>query len=308
MDPGTRFAVPGDVPDTRFSGVPMTDFSKGVCPMAHKTSSRLFRSFPVWVQPVRVTVCAVVLAAAVGLSHLAWAQSPPDTLPPSTPLSSPSPLNATPGGQIMAMQNAAMQNAAQNPADPFSGNVPKSTSLSANFAWADTFDASALNGGYGGGVTVTRWITANSGLNMNVEILSFGLGQLNNTARTLGVPDQAGTPIIPITLGYVYDFMGGRSWINPQIFADGGLAVTLNGETLPLVADAGVGVVAPLGKFTDALSGINLFANIRWAFISNIGGLADTAVGASSLGSGHVGANGAALNYMPVEFGATFVF
>ena len=47
----------------------------------------------------------------------------------------------------MAMQNAAMQNAAQNPSDPFTGNVPKSTSLSANFAWADTFNASALNGG-----------------------------------------------------------------------------------------------------------------------------------------------------------------
>ena len=209
----------------------------------------------------------------------------------------------------MAMQNAAMQNAAQNPADPFEGNVPKSTSLSANFAWADTFNASALNGGYGGGVTVTRWLTSHSGLNMNIEILSFGLGNANNflSAKVPAISHQAGTPIIPITLGYVYDFMGGKSWINPQIFADGGLAVTLNGETTPLVADAGVGVVAPLEKFSDALSGIDLFANVRWAYISNIGGLADTAVGLDGH-PGLVAGNGAVLNYMPVEFGATFVF
>ena len=210
----------------------------------------------------------------------------------------------------MAMQNAAMQNAAQNPADPFEGNVPKSTSLSANFAWADTFNASALNGGYGGGVTVTRWLTSHSGLNMNIEILSFGLGNANNflSANAPSIAHQAGTPIIPITLGYVYDFMGGKSWINPQVFADGGLAVTLNGESTPLVADAGVGVVAPLEKFSDALSGIDLFANVRWAYISNIGGLADTAVGADFIKGANVGANGASLNYMPIEFGATFVF
>ncbi len=209
----------------------------------------------------------------------------------------------------MAMQSAAMQSAAQGQEVPFSGNIPKSTSLSANFAWADTFNASALNGGYGGGVTVTRWITANSGLNMNVEIMSFGLGNANNflSANAPSISHQAGTPIIPITLGYVYDFMGGKSWLNPQIFADGGLAVSLNGESVPLVADAGVGVVAPLGKLTDTLSGIDLFANIRWAYISNIGGLADTAVGLDGH-PGLVGGNGAALNYMPVEFGATFVF
>ena len=297
------------VPDNCYSGVLMTVFSKGVCPMAYNTVSGNFRPR---VHPVRMTLLACSLVIGLGSSHPSFAQSPPDTLPPPTPLSSPSPLNATPGGQIMAMQNAAMQNAAQNPADPFEGNVPKSTSLSANFAWADTFNASALNGGYGGGVTVTRWITSHSGLNMNIEILSFGLGQLNNTVRPLGVPDQAGTPIIPITLGYVYDFTGGKSWINPQIFADGGLAVTLNGESAPLVADAGVGVVAPLEKFSDALSGIDLFANVRWAYVSNIGGLADTAVGADvgATGTTHgvVGAAGASLNYMPVEFGATFVF
>lgn len=75
---------------------------------------------------------------------------------------------------------------------------------------------------------------------MNIEILSFGLGQLNNTVKPLGVPEQAGTPIIPITLGYVYDVLGGKSWINPQFFVDTGIAVTLNGESVPLVADAGL--------------------------------------------------------------------
>ncbi len=294
------------VPDNCYSGVLMTVFSKGVCPMAYNTVSGNFRPR---VHPVRMTLLACSLVIGLGSSHPSFAQSPPDTLPPPTPLSTPSPLNATPGGQIMAMQNAAMQNAAQNPADPFEGNVPKSTSLSANFAWADTFNASALNGGYGGGVTVTRWLTSHSGLNMNIEILSFGLGNANNflSAKVPAISHQAGTPIIPITLGYVYDFMGGKSWINPQIFADGGLAVTLNGETTPLVADAGVGVVAPLEKFSDALSGIDLFANVRWAYISNIGGLADTAVGLDGH-PGLVAGNGAVLNYMPVEFGATFVF
>ena len=274
--------------------------------MAHNTVSGNFRPR---VHPVRMTLLACSLVIGLGSSHPSFAQSPPDTLPPPTPLSTPSPLNATPGGQIMAMQNAAMQNSAQNPADPFEGNVPKSTSLSANFAWADTFNASALNGGYGGGVTVTRWLTSHSGLNMNIEILSFGLGNANNflSAKVPAISHQAGTPIIPITLGYVYDFMGGKSWINPQVFADGGLAVTLNGETLPLVVDAGVGVVAPLEKFSDALSGIDLFANVRWAYISNIGGLADTAVGLDGH-PGLVAGNGAVLNYMPVEFGATFVF
>jgi hypothetical protein len=274
--------------------------------MAYNTVSGNFRPR---VHPVRMTLLACSLVIGLGSSHPSFAQSPPDTLPPPTPLSSPSPLNATPGGQIMAMQNAAMQNAAQNPADPFEGNVPKSTSLSANFAWADTFNASALNGGYGGGVTVTRWITSHSGLNMNIEILSFGLGNANNflSANVPSIAHQAGTPIIPITLGYVYDFMGGKSWINPQVFADGGLAVTLNGESTPIVADAGVGVVAPLEKFSDALSGIDLFANVRWAYVSNIGGLADTAVGLDGH-SGLVAGSGAVLNYMPVEFGATFVF
>lgn len=271
------------------------------------------RCSPVAIDSLTIGVLSafLVFLAGWGLGTIqpSFAQDSPPALPSPGPATSPSPLNATPGGQIMAMQNAAMQSAAQSQTDTFSGNIPKSTSLSANFAWADTFDASALNGGYGGGVTVTRWITAHSGLNMNVEIMSFGLGNANNFLSTNApsVSHQAGTPIIPITLGYVYDLMGGKSWLNPQIFADGGLAVSLNGETVPLVADAGVGVVAPLGKLSEAFSGIDLFANVRWAYISNIGGLADTAVGLD----GHPGlveGNGAALNYMPVEFGATFVF
>ncbi|MHB1285909.1 MAG: hypothetical protein ACYCYP_04985 [Leptospirales bacterium] len=256
------------------------------------------------------TGLAVFLSAGLLLSHEAFAQDPVPVVPPSPIVSqNVSGVNATVQGQMMAMQQAFMQNSAQIPADPFQGNVPKSTSLSANFAWADTFNASALNGGYGGGVTVTRWITAHSGLNMNIEIMSFGLGNANNylSANAPGISHQAGTPIIPITLGYVYDFTGGKSWINPQIFGDGGLAVTLNGESVPLIVDAGVGVVTPLAKLSDSLEGIDLFANVRWSYISNIGGLADTAVGLD----GHpnlVQGSQAALNYMPIEFGATFVF
>ncbi|MCL4485913.1 MAG: hypothetical protein M1537_06235 [Nitrospirae bacterium] len=259
-----------------------------------------------------------VLSAALLSAVLVSPAFAGEALPPPTPSSAASlpassnPANNSTAGQMMAMQQAAMGQSANTSTDPFQGNVPKSTSLSANFAWADTFNAMALNGGYGGGVTVTRWITANSGINMNVEILSFGLGNLNNTLSQSypAVGHQAGTPIIPITLGYVYDVTGGKSWINPQVFADGGLAVTLNGESAPLVMDAGFGVVAPMAKLADALAGIDLFANIRWAYISNIGGLADTAVGAdfNADGTNIVRASGGALNYMPVEFGATFVF
>lgn len=80
-----------------------------------------------------------------------------------------------------------------------------------------------------------------------------------------------------------------------------------NGEKVPSVADAGVGVVAPLGKLSKPLSGIDLFANIRWDYISNFGGLADTAVGPDGH-TGRVEGNKAMLSDMPVEFGATFVF
>ena len=243
-----------------------------------------------------------------------------ETIPPPAPSSSGSlptasnPANNSTMGQMMAMQQAAMGQNGNISGDPFQGNVPKSTSLSANFAWMDTFDASAFNGGYGGGVTATHWITSHLGITASIEIESFGLGQLNNTVKGAGIPDQAGTPVIPITLGAVYDFTGGKAWVNPQIFGDFGPAVTLNGETMPLYADAGVGVVTPLAKISDTLSGVDLFANIRWAYLSNIGGLADTAVGADAGGPlslpthGLVGANGGALNYMPIEFGATFVF
>ncbi|MDA8027503.1 MAG: hypothetical protein M0Z25_00775 [Nitrospiraceae bacterium] len=251
-----------------------------------------------------------------------------ETIPPPAPSSSGSlptasnPANNSTMGQMMAMQQAAMGQNANVSGDPFQGNVPKSTSLSANFAWMDTFDANALNGGYGGGVTMTHWITSHFGITGSIEIESFGLGSINQLAKTLGQPDQAGTPVIPITLGAVYDFFGGRSWVNPQIFADAGPAVSLNGETMPLYADAGFGVVTPLAKISDTLAGVDLFANIRWAYLSNISGLADTAVGA--IGAGTNAGTGTkavgnltsqaispykgALNYMPIEFGATFVF
>ena len=169
-----------------------------------------------------------------------------------------------------------------------------------------------LMAGTGGGVTATHWITSHLGITASIEIESFGLGQLNNAVKPLGAPDQAGTPVIPITLGGVYDFTGGKAWVNPQVFGDFGPAVSLNGETMPLYADAGVGVVTPLAKISDTLAGVDLFANIRWAYLSNIGGLADTAVGAdkpvTGTTNGVVGANGGALNFMPIEFGATFVF
>ncbi len=265
---------------------------------------------------LRTSVLSAAILSAALLSSPSFAG---ETIPPPTPSSGSLPTASNPAnnstmGQMMAMQQAAMGQNANVSGDPFQGNVPKSTSLSANFAWMDTFDASAFNGGYGGGVTATHWITSHLGITASIEIESFGLGQLNNTVKPVGIPDQAGTPVIPITLGAVYDFTGGKAWVNPQVFGDFGPAVTLNGETMPLYADAGVGVVTPLAKISDTLAGVDLFANIRWAYLSNIGGLADTAVGADAGGPlslpthGLVGANGGALNYMPIEFGATFVF
>ena len=247
-----------------------------------------------------------------------------ETIPPPAPSSSSgslptasNPANNSTMGQMMAMQQAAMGQNANVSGDPFQGNVPKSTSLSANFAWADTFNAQALNGGYGGGVTVTHWITSHLGLQANIEILSFGLGNLNETLSQSfpQVSHQAGTPIIPITLGGIYDFTGGKAWFNPAVFADFGPAVSLNGETMPLTVGAGVQVTTPLAKLSDALAGIDLFVADSWQYISNIGGLADTAVGADGTKgltqtplANTVGANQAALNYMLLEFGATFVF
>ena len=264
---------------------------------------------------LRTSVLSAALLSAVLLSSPSFAG---ETMAPPTPSSTGSlptasnPASNSTMGQMMAMQQAAMGQNANVSGDPFQGNVPKSTSLSANFAWMDTFDASALNGGYGGGVTMTHWITPNLGLTGNIEIESFGLGALNQVAKGAGLPDQAGTPVIPITLGAVYDLTEGKARVNPQVFGDFGPAVSLNGESMPLYVDAGVGVVTPLAKISDTLSGLNLFANIRWAYLSNIGGLADTAANYTNVvGKGQggiVGANNAALNYMPIEFGATFVF
>ncbi len=265
-----------------------------------------------------------VLSAALLSAVLVSPAFAGEALPPPTPSSAASlpassnPANNSTAGQMMAMQQAAMGQSANTSTDPFQGNVPKSTSLSANFGWMDTFDNSVFGSGYGGGVTVIHWITPNFGLQASIEIESFGLTQLNRTANAVGLNgrgNSAGTPVIPITLGGIYDVTGGKNWVNPQLFLDGGPAVTLNGGSMPLYADLGVGVTTPLAKLSDALAGIDLFANIRIAYLSNMGGLADTATaadGLSALGakntSSLVGATNQNMFYMPVEFGATFVF
>jgi hypothetical protein len=253
----------------------------------------------------KLAVLSLALLSAAALSPVASAWAVDPSTAPSAPAANPTPINATAQGQMMNMQMAAMQNAAQNaPVDAsFEGNVPKSTSLSANFGWMDTFDNSYLNGGYGGGVTATHWVTPHFGLTASIEIESFGFGPSSGTtARTLNT--QSGTPIIPITLGGVYDFTGGKAWANPQIFVDAGPAVSLYGESMPLYADMGAGVVTPLAKISDTLAGIDIFANIRMAYLSNVGG----AIGSNTLSTATTTYNQASMWYMPIEFGATFVF
>ena len=269
----------------------------------------------------RLAVLSLALLSATAFSPVASAWAVDASAAPAAQPSNPTPLNATAQGQMMNMQMAAMQNAAQNtPMDSsFDGNVPKSTSLSANFGWMDTFDNSALNGGYGGGVTATHWITPHFGLTASIEIESFGFGSgpgNGATPVTLGkvLNSQAGTPIIPITLGGVYDFTAGKSWVNPQIFGDAGPAVSLYGQSMPLYADLGVGVVTPLAKISDTLAGIDIFANIRMAYLSNIGGALNGAGNTVGVSPGNIqlstlnNYNQASMFYMPVEFGATFVF
>ena len=264
---------------------------------------------------VKSSVLSVALLSAAVVAAPAFAG---EALTPPTPSStaglpsSSNPATSSTAGQMMAMQQAVMANGASGNSS-FDGNVPKSTSLSANFGWMDTFDNSVFGDGYGGGVTATHWITSKFALQASIEIESFGLGALNSAAagalKTTQY-SQAGTPVIPITLGGLYDFTGGKSWVNPQVFLDGGPAVTLNGETMPLYADIGVGVTTPLAKLSDALAGIDLFANIRMAYLSNMGGLADTATAADSVSKGKslAGAMNQDMFYMPIEFGATFVF
>ena len=265
---------------------------------------------------VKSSVLSVALLSAAFVAAPAFAG---EALTPPTPSStaglpsSSNPATSSTSGQMMAMQQAVMANGASGNSS-FDGNVPKSTSLSANFGWMDTFDNSVFNGGYGGGVTATHWVTSKFALQASIEIESFGLGALNSAAagalKTTQY-SQAGTPVIPITLGGLYDFTGGKNWVNPQVFLDGGPAVTLNGETMPLYADIGVGVTTPLAKLSDALAGIDLFANIRMAYLSNMGGLADTATAADaavSNGKSLAGAMNQDMFYMPIEFGATFVF
>ena len=255
----------------------------------------------------KLAVLSLALLSAAALSPVASAWAVDPSTAPSAPASNPTPINATAQGQMMNMQMAAMQNAAQNtPVDSsFDGNVPKSTSLSANFGWMDTFDNSFLNGGYGGGVTATHWITPHFGLTASIEIESFGFGGGTAASKTLQ-GFQSGTPIIPITLGGVYDFTGGKCWANPQIFVDAGPAVSLYGQSMPLYADMGAGVVTPLAKISDTLAGIDIFANIRMAYISNVGGALSQV--SADLNTTATNSNQASMWYMPIEFGATFVF
>ena len=254
----------------------------------------------------RLAVLSLALLSATALSPVASAWAVDGSATPAAPASNPTPINATAQGQMMNMQMAAMQNAAQNtPMDSsFDGNVPKSTSLSANFGWMDTFNNSYLNGGYGGGVTATHWITPHFGLTASIEIESFGFGPGPTQAVGRTLNSQGGTPIIPITLGGVYDFTGGKAWVNPQVFLDAGPAVSLLGQSMPLYADMGAGVVTPLAKISDTLAGIDIFANIRMAYVSNIGG---TVNGQGVFQENNTN-NNASMWYMPVEFGATFVF
>ena len=254
---------------------------------------------------LRTSVLSAALFSAVLLSSPSFAG---ETMAPPTPSSTGSlptasnPASNSTMGQMMAMQQAAMGQNANVSGDPFQGNVPKSTSLSANFAWMDTFDNSYLNGGYGGGVTATHWITSNIGLTASIEIESFGFGGGTGVSKALQ-GYQAGTPIIPITLGGVYDITGGKALVNPQVFLDAGPAVSLYGQSMPLYADLGVGVVTPLAKISDALSGIDIFANIRVAYLSQVGGALGEVAGGGTLDG-----NGNSMWYMPIEFGATFVF
>ena len=258
---------------------------------------------------VKSSVLSVALLSAAFVAAPAFAG---EALTPPTPSStaglpsSSNPATSSTAGQMMAMQQAVMANGASGNSS-FDGNVPKSTSLSANFGWMDTFDNSVFGGGYGGGVTATHWITSKLALQASIEIESFGLTWLNNTSYP-GPNNSAGTPVIPITLGVLYDFTGGKNWVNPQVFLDGGPAVTLNGGSMPLYADVGVGVTTPLAKLSDALAGIDLFANIRMAYLSNMGGLADTAVAADLSAKTPIGGTNQNMFYMPIEFGATFVF
>ena len=258
---------------------------------------------------VKSSVLSVALLSAAFVAAPAFAG---EALTPPTPAStsglptSSNPATSSTAGQMMAMQQAVMAGGASGNSS-FDGNVPKSTSLSANFGWMDTFDNSVFGGGYGGGVTATHWITSKFALQASIEIESFGLTWLNNTAYP-GPNNSAGTPVIPITLGGLYDFTGGKAWVNPQVFLDGGPAVTLNGGSMPLYADIGVGVTTPLARLSDTLAGINLFANIRMAYLSNMGGLADTAVAADLGSKTPIGGTGQDMFYMPIEFGATFVF
>ncbi len=255
---------------------------------------------------VKSSVLSVALLSAAFVAAPAFAG---EALTPPTPSStaglpsSSNPATSSTAGQMMAMQQAVMAGGASGNSS-FDGNVPKSTSLSANFGYMDTFNNQLLSGGYGGGVTATHWITSNLGLQASIEIESFGFGP-SSSATGNALNTASGTPIIPITLGAIYDITGGKNWINPQVFADFGPAVSLYGQSVPVYFDAGAGITTPLAKLSDTLAGIDLFANIRMAYLDQTSGALS---GTTALDANLQSYNGAAMFYMPIEFGATFVF
>ena len=249
------------------------------------------------------------LVITSGLTITAFAgEDPPPTA--SSPLSlsganAPNPSNGTVSGQMMTVQQAIAQQTNTQTTQPasFQGNIPRSTSISPSFAYLDTFDSNSFNGGYGGGLEVTHWVTASFGLTGAIGLESFGAGKLIGTPANSGLPVQSGSPLLLITIGAIYDFTGGKDWINPQVFLDIGPTLSLNGESMPIYADMGLGVSTPLAKISKRLEGISLFSDLRGAYLNNMGG------GIANIAGAVVGrANHSGMFYMPIEFGMSFVF
>ena len=260
----------------------------------------------------RITVMILLsFVLATGSSGMAFAGENPPPPPVPSPLSlsggnTPNPSNGTISGQMMTAQQAAMGQQANTQTiknDSFQGNIPRSTSISPSFSYLDTFGSNSFNGGYGGGLEVTHWVSSSFGLTGAIGLESFEAGRLSGSTANSGLPAQSGSPLLLVTIGAIYDFTGGKDWINPQAFLDVGPTLSLNGESMPFYADMGLGVSTPLAKISKTLDGMSLFADLRGAYLNNMGG------GVADIAGAVVGrANHAGMFYMPVEFGMTFVF
>ena len=257
-----------------------------------------------------VSISLWFLVITFGLTITAFAGEDPSRTA-SSPLSlsganSPNPSNGTVSGQMMTVQQAAIAqqtNTQTTQPASFQGNIPRSTSISPSFAYLDTFDSNSFNGGYGGGLEATHWVTSTIGLTGAIGLESFGSGRLSGTAANSGLPVQSGSPLLLITIGAIYDFTGGKDWINPQAFLDIGPTLSLNGESMPIYGDIGLGVSTPLAKISKRLDGISLFSDLRGAYLNNMGG------GVANIAGAVVGrADHSGMFYMPIEFGMTFVF